>query len=532
MRNSAIICFSTLCLAAAAAASPPTWIAPEHSGRLSPCCDNEHNAYPPLKALAGRALPDHAFHPPGERDRLKAAARVNPDLPPARALDETAEKALRVHSQFEGLDIVQAGLAFPPDTIVAASATKVLEATNVALRLSDRDGRNATIRSLEDFFGLPTANSFHFDPKVYYDRLSGRFFVVDLDLDFVERQSFIYLSVSRSSSPADLVAPRSWCNYRLNGRVGRSWADFPGLGMNERWLAVTVNNFNFSGSFRSAFVYALDKRRLADNAAACPRVDFHRFRAAQDGHGQVAFTVQPAFHYSTTALAGTPLFLVSSDVVFEVAETYTLWRLTEGPGGVPELGRHGVRGTGRYTIPPNAPQRDNGTELDTGDQRVSQAAFRDGVVWTAHTTGCNFGFTPGESCVKAVGITPTADGGTVTFEETFGGGDDWFVWMPSVAVNGRGDVAVAFQRSRGTMSTGVAFAGKPAASNRFETLARLVNGRCSIENFDGQRNRTGDYVGVQTDPADDLTFWIAGEYTGNVGKLGCNWRTRVARVGF
>lgn len=523
------------------------WIEPEVSGRLEPCCDNTSNALPPLRKFVGQRMPDHSFLPPEELARRKAAAFANPDLPQGKKLVEVDGKpnlpvvkgragtpllkALTVRTEFEGLNIAQAGFSFPPDTIVAASPTRVLEATNVALRLSLRGGGSAQRRSLDNFFGVPTEEGFHFDPKVFFDRLTSRFYVIDVFADFVNRKSFIYLAVSRSATPTDLLSPDNWCTYRLNARVGQSWADYPGLGMNEKWLSVSVNNFAFVGPFRAVFIYALDKQRLARNSASCPSVDFFRYKAAQDGNGQIAFTVQPAQHYSTNSLEGTPLFFVSTDLTLQVTRDYTLWRLVDRPPGKPGLLRHGLAGSQRYTFAPNAPQL-NGTPLDTGDPRAQHAVYRDGVVWTVHGTGCNFGFTPGESCVRVVGITPTDSGGSVTFEDIYGGGDDWFVWMPGVAVNGAGDVALAFQRSRSNMSAGVAFAGKPAASASFESLTKLINGRCSLDNFDGRVNRTGDYVGIQTDPADDLSFWIAGEYTGNVGRLGCNWRSRVARIGF
>ncbi len=548
MRHTTLVSFIVFSLASipVAADSPSAdLIEPEAAGRLEPCCDNKDLAPLPPKRFVTDRKPDHSFFPPAERERGKAEAAFRPDLPQGRRLPvaksgalvakDATLKALAVRSQFEGLNIAESGLSLPPDTMVAASGSRVLEAVNVVLRLSDRDGGNATTKSLANFFGLPATTAFHFDPKVYFDRLSNRFYVVSLVADFVERKSFIYLSVSRSGAPDGLVAPSSWCNYRIPSRVGASWADFPTLGMNEKWLAIGVNNFNFSFTFRSAFVYALDKQRLARNGASCPGTDFFRYRANQDADGQVAFTVQPAQHYSTNDLPDTPLFFVSSQVSFAVADNYTLWRLIDPEPGSnkPRLGRSRVASDDNYAFPPNALQR-GGVDLDTGDQRTLHAAYRDGVVWAVHTTGCNIGFTPGESCVRVIGITPDANGnGTMTFEETFGGGDNWFVWMPGIAVNRNGDLAVAFQRSRSSMSVGMAYAGKPAGSGSFESLTKLINGRCGLDNFDGQNNRTGDYLGIQTDPADDDSFWIAGEYSGQVaGGGGCNWRTRVARIGF
>ena len=63
-------------------------------------------------------------------------------------------------------------------------------------------------------------------------------------------------------------------------------------------------------------------------------------------------------------------------------------------------------------------------------------------------------------------------------------------------------------------------------------MKALEEGVCGLSNgYDSGREavRTGDYVGVQADPADEKGFWIAGEYAGTVVSA-CDWRTYVARV--
>jgi len=443
-------------------------------------------------------------------------------------------KAPVVRTSFDGMSSIQAGhqgiIGFPPDTVVAASPDRVLEASNVALRLSQRNGAEVSRRSLNNFFGIKYPPIL-FDPKVYYDRLSNRFFVLAISVDDGAQRAFIHFSVSRSANPSGLNAPGDFCNYRIPAKVGPSWADFPGLGMNEKWIGIGVNNFNFSGSFRAVFLYGIDKTRLVKNATSCPSIDFYVFKGGQDGHGQPAFTVQPAQHYSANNLDGSPLFFVSSEVTSGSSTRYTLWRMIDDPAGgaKPRVVRYGLTGEMAYSIPPDAPQK-GGSDLDTGEQSVLQAAYRNGELWVVHGTSCNFGSLPGESCVKVVGITPSNGGGDIFFEEILGGGDGWYFWMPGIAVNQRGDLMVVYQRSHRTMSAGVGFAGREAGS--VFQAGKLVNGKCGLDNFDGSRNRTGDYVGVQTDPADNLGFWIAGEYTGGVGRLGCDWRTRIARVAF
>ena len=137
-----------------------------------------------------------------------------------------------------------------------------------------------------------------FDPKVYFDRLSNRFFVVALLQNNKPKQSFIYLSVSRSSSVVSLE--NGWCNYRIRGKRSNTWADYPGLGMNGSWLAISANNFKFGGlSLRRGQV------SLVDNASSCPKLKLFVFKAPEvpgDFWNYKATTVQPAQHYTESNL--------------------------------------------------------------------------------------------------------------------------------------------------------------------------------------------------------------------------------------
>ncbi len=59
----------------------------------------------------------------------------------------------------------------------------------------------------------------------------------------------------------------------------------------------------------------------------------------------------------------------------------------------------------------------------------------------------------------------------------------------------------------------------------------LAKGRCNSQDIGSGTARTGDCVGAQTDPLDNLSFWIAGEFSKKVrGLSGCSWSTQIATV--
>ncbi|MDH3402199.1 MAG: hypothetical protein OES32_02210 [Acidobacteriota bacterium] len=471
----------------------------------------------------------------------RAAAYVDADLPQGFRLGSNVgppgspmvAKAPARLIDFDGLNRSTAGRLgasfFPPDTIVAASPTKVLEGTNVALRLTTRTGFEVDSIPLNNFFGF--AGSVLFDPKVYFDRLSERFFVVALEQSLDPDLSGIWLGVSKSSDPAVLLAPDEFCTYRIQGRREGSWADYPGIGINENWFAVAVNNFAFAdGSFRRVQIYLTRVSQVTDNAESCPALAIKRFAPPTDAQGRTAFSVHPAQHYTTTDLPGKPLFMVSGSS-FLPESYYTLWRIITDAGGQPRISKQTIEGDFSYFFPPLAPQRD-GALLDTGDTRITQVAFRDGTVWAAHATACGIGPLPNESCVRAVGITPSADSAAFTFGEAFGR-PNMFMFWPGIAVNKNGDLMMAFQRAVPQGFMGVTFNGKRANALHFDGIRNLRGSSCPLDNFSVNlgANRTGDYVGLQTDPLDDVSFWVAGEYTSQIDPLmGCDWKTRIGRA--
>ena len=493
--------------------------------------------------VSGQPRPDHHYYSPSQLERMKASAFVDPDLAAGRAVEEESLEPIadqaplqpaapKRTTSFDGLDTATAAFMgetfFPPDTSVAASETKVLEVANVGMRLSQRNGRQAKLRTLNSFFG--EEGPILFDPKVHYDRLSGRFLVVALSVDFDADTSHIYLAVSKSGNPSDLDAPGSFCTYRFRGKRAGSWADYPGLGVNESRLAITVNNFNFSGGFKAVYLYTVSMAQLLPNAGGCPGIAINRFKVRRDADGETAFTLQPAQHYDLSGYPKRPLFFVSAQFRPGGNNRYAVWRLNEASNGKLQLSSRIATSRGTYSIQPVAEQQD-GLPLDTGDTRVMQAAFRNGSLWAVHGTGCSIDSLPNEACIRAVEIGSLPNDPEIVFEETYGKKDTFYFW-PGIAVNARGDVVVAFQTAKASGYLGIAYNGKRAGRTTFDGVKNLRKGRCALDNFSRRlgANRTGDYATVQTDPQDNLSFFLAGEYTGQVASLGCDWRTRVGRV--
>ncbi|HSE40172.1 MAG TPA: hypothetical protein VLH08_05355 [Acidobacteriota bacterium] len=454
--------------------------------------------------------------------RLKDEAYNSLTLPQGRFIPYLDKRKLQasaapiVLKRFDGLNFFH-DPGFPPDTIVAAGPNHLLQATNSGIRLSSKENTNVQILLTTAFFNRP--NKFLFDPKVYFDRISNRFFALILEFDDSPQTSIIHLAVSRSAAPQSLSS--GWCRYQINGKAGATAADFPGLGMNENWLAVTANNFRFSDDFFDrSIIKVVNKSALVNNTSSCPSIRIFSYSNPD------SFTIQPSLHYTTNTLSGTPLFLVST--IFGNNNEYELWRVKGPMNAKPTLTKTIVRGA-NYSIPPNAKHKGSGVLFDTGDNRMLHSVFRNGSLWNTFSTGCSFGATPNESCMHVVQIIPTESSGTIGFDGAFGGGANRFFWMPSIAVNQNNDLVMAFQQSSPGIFLGTAFTGKRSNLNRFEPFRVARPGGCNLSDVDeGGRNRTGDYTGAHTD-SDDISFWIGGEFP-SIQNNRCEWNTVIARV--
>jgi hypothetical protein len=113
-------------------------------------------------------------------------------------------------------------------------------------------------------------------------------------------------------------------------------------------------------------------------------------------------------------------------------------------------------------------------------------------------------------------------------------------WMPSLAVDKMGNMAIGYSASSSTMFPAIRYAGR-LASDPLNTLGQtetsLIEGTASqCCNFsDGSvNNRWGDYSAMTLDP-DGCTFWYTTEYYESPQPTslgGDNWRTRIGSFKF
>jgi hypothetical protein len=104
--------------------------------------------------------------------------------------------------------------------------------------------------------------------------------------------------------------------------------------------------------------------------------------------------------------------------------------------------------------------------------------------------------------------------------------------MPSVAMNGNGDIALGFSLSAATSTyPSIHYTGRRST----DPLGQMTVAEQTIINGTGSQNyssygRWGDYSMMSVDPTDDQTFWYTDEYVQTTG--GWTWQTRIASFKF
>lgn len=432
--------------------------------------------------------------------------------------------------------------AVPPDTTLARSSTRVVEAVNRGVQLRTLSGSQLAISDLNAFFGAPTGDGLLFDPKTYYDHIGAneRYYVVALQRRLSPRLSRIWLAVSRSQNPGNL-SPGSWCRYSFEGRrdIGTSadsWADYPGLGGGRDALLITTNQFTFTSfAFTYSIVHAINKETLANNSVTCPALTTMAFQPATSEGDFNTFTLQPVHHYvapRSRAETVNPAYLINS-FFNGGTNVYRVWQLRNLASGSPSLARYDEAVFAQtYNTAPDSPQ--NGSvnpRVHTGDLRIySASATSLDEIWAVHTVRCNIGGGDNESCIRVfsmfVGGFPFQ--ASPGFFITFGGSAGDFYSFPAVAVNGASQVAVSFQFAGENDFLGTAWAYRNNGTTMDATGVYGV-GNCQLPNSSLGVSRAGDYSGAQTTPDSLTTFWLAGERAQQTGSS-CHWNTRIIEL--
>lgn len=450
--------------------------------------------------------------PPGARlEELHSRQTDTSPIMSGAPADATGT-GLALITNFEALPDNNA--AIPPDTHGAAGPNHLMVMLNTQVRIQTKTGSNLNTVSLSSFWSALSGNPF--DPKILYDAIHNRWIAVSV-ANAVSTTSRVFFAISSTNDPTG-----QWSFYSFDADPADTvWADFPAIGMNSTWIAITSNMFRVfpPRSFRGAKMWVIDKA-----SALIPGgpLTLTIFPQAFDLSGGVSgFTLQPCQTFGSEAT----LYIVdnsgwSSGGVFllrlsRITGTGSAPSWTVVPGSVfTNSGLFFVSNNFNYAQI-NAHQLGTDSLIATNDPRMLNAVFRNGSVWCTHSGGLPVApSTSNRTAVFWYQLNPSAMPNPIIQSGVVDGGAGVHHYFPSITANANNDACVGFTRSSSTLYAEAVFCGRRSsdAGGTMRPVVVFRTGLASyIKRFTDPRIRWGDYSATVVDP-NDTTFWTIQEY--------------------
>jgi len=418
----------------------------------------------------------------------------------------------------------------PPDTVGDVGLNHYIQAVNNVFSIYDKQGNllagPSAINSLWSGFGGPCESLNSGDPIVQYDHLADRWIISQFTLPSADHQCF---AVSRTGDPVT----GGWYLYDF---ATPNANDYPKLSVwPDAYYMSSQRGFPGSG----LDVYAFDRARMLVGAPA----GFVQFFVAAP-----SLVLLPSDLDGPPPPAGTPSFFarqVDGDVWGGVDRIDLLaftvnWAtpLASMLSPLPSLATAPFdsvlcsAGLGALCVPQPGTAQKLETLTVWPMWRLQYRNFGDHETLVFnHTVDADGADHAGirwyELRRPPFGAWSIFQQGTQAPDEGAAGlADDVHRWMGRIAMDGAGNIALAYSASSDSVYPGLRYTGRLAADPPgVMTLPEvtIIAGAGSQTHFSG---RWGDYSTMSIDPVDGCKFWFTSEYYGSTSVAG--WLTRIA----
>ena len=426
-----------------------------------------------------------------------ATPQIGPNDPANNMVAGTQGSYLRIQPNIK-FDAIGFTGAFPPDCDMAVGPNHVVTTVNSTIAFYDKaTGTQQFIQSLNPggFFGAANQGDFVSDPKCFYDKISGRFFVVQLDLAFADTEvdsiSNITVAVSDDSNPNGV-----WTAYTFSTKINIPngttdayyWSDYPGWGYNKDALVFSGNMFPFGDNpYGGCMILTIPKPALLNAQPAGAA----RVRLPNSGTVQIGRMYDPTLDrvYAMERGNGSSVKIHSINNVLSLSPTVSSITMT-----VPTFAQaQPAVSTG-------------GNQLDPLDGRILNCAYRGNSLVGAHTIAVSAG---DRRCACRwyefiMGTWPTSGTPTLRQAGTVLPQTGEHVWMPAININKFGDIGMIFSRCSSTIPSDIQVCGRKVTDG-----LGTMSAPQTIDQGSGNytAGRWGDYFAVDVDPANDAGFW-------------------------
>ena len=470
-----------------------------------------------------RNLPQNPASP--NESQWPPKPRSEPSNQISQAQASTLSNPQTIGTSFTGASLDDSGL-LPPDTMGAVGPSQFLVTVNGRVRSFNKNTgvADGVLNATTDVFFYSVRSGFGTsDPRVRFDRLSGRWFVVMINVALPNR---VLLAVSDSGI---ITIATIWTFFFFQQEQvfpagdANCLADYPTLGIDANALYIGVNQFCGTSSslpFNGTAAFVVRKSSVL-NLGPIVVSAFRNLTLTPTGTG--LYTPQGVDNYDPAATEG---YFVGVDNAMK--GRLVILRVNN-PGGAPSLSPN-IPVTVLTTADPLRVNHlgnllGSAGLLDALDDRLFAAHIRNGRLWTAHNIGVNnTGTTSGvitrtgsrwyELDLTTPGMSQAGTLFTATSNNTT---DQRNYWIPSVMVSGQGHMALGCSIAGTTEFINAATVGR-LAGDLLGTLQAPVAYTSSTTAYNVSdaiqlgRHRWGDYSYTSLDPCDDMTMWTIQEF--------------------
>jgi hypothetical protein len=461
---------------------------------------------------------------------------------------------------FDGTTAAQSGCGcLPPDTDGDVGPNHYIQAVNSSIKIFDKSGNalNGTNGTTYNSFFSPMGtstpcgnNQNDGDGFVFYDQIADRWVVSDFAFPSGNSVNYQCIGVSKTNDPVS----GGWWLYALQIDPSNptSLGDYPKFGLWPDAYYLSVNLFQ-GNTFEGVRVFALPRTAMI-NGTGAPNPGAIGFTITPATLGDAYSLVPATFRTGNAPPAGAAEYFMavnSSATSGTVENQVFTWRFhvdfaTPGNSTLGLGANHSPNGTttvngfvdaftGTSTL--LVPQTGTNALLDTlGDKLMTPLVYQNlngtESLWASQTINNNQNGT-GPTAIRwyQFNVTGGAIPATPTQQQTFNnGGDGLWRWMPSIAVDAQGNMAINYSVSSASTNPAIRYAGRLASdpSNSLaQGEAQLIQGAGHQTSSSG---RWGDYSMITIDPSDNVSFWLTNEYYSATSSS--SWGTRIGRFKF
>ncbi len=409
-----------------------------------------------------------------------------------------------------------------PDQIIATAncRMKVFTKPSITSPVSTPTGTSGTTLTavvnvdLNTFFSNPSLGiSGISDPHVRYDRFSGRWFIVAIDVNH-RTNNYACVAVSKSS----VITQNSDFNiyyFNVSGTGGssRDFFDYPTLGIDKFSLYIGGNMFANQSTYSGSTMWVVDKASILNGSMTV--TSFPNKTTHTD-----MYTPQGVHNDDPNATEG--YFIGASQTYY----SKLVIRRVSYSGSTPTLSVDLNLTTQSMYSPKTVPTL-GGTAIDGNDRRLCAAMIKKNKIseqanmWVAQGTllnssgvGGSGGDRDGALWLEIGNLTGTP---TILQSATLYDGvnsssskAENYIY-PTIAMNGQGNSLMGFT------SAGASKYAQAATAQRFRTDAPATFHSANdftntTSTYNPGANRWGDYTQTVVDPTDDMTMWTFSEY--------------------